>query len=127
MTSYSVSCGIYATDNDHLKLAELRVPEQDVPQFITGLRALLTGAIEMLRLCDAKQKAVITGKGQTTFPLVFENGSTAYLCEENLYEMEEFALARLFGQKKPNACLTLQLAGEDDLQLSVGLWIGDKK
>lgn len=127
MTNYSVSCGVHATDNDHFKLAELRVAEAYVPEFITGLRALLTGKIEMLRLCDANQMAVITGNGGTTFELLFENGSSAYLCEENLYELEGFALDRLFGYKKPTTCSTLQLDGEEDLQLSFSLWIGTKK
>ncbi|MCI6926352.1 hypothetical protein [Butyricicoccus porcorum] len=127
MTGYSVPCGVHATDNDHFKLAELRVSDAYIPQFITGLRALLTGDIEVLRLCDAKQMAVIRGSGGTTFTLLFENGSSAYLCEENLYEMEGFALARMFENKKPGTCLTLQLNGEDDLQLSLGLWVGDKK
>lgn len=127
MTGYSVPCGVHATDNDHFKLAELRVSDAYIPQFITGLCALLTGDIEVLRLCDAKQMAVIRGSGGTTFTLLFENGSSAYLCEENLYEMEGFALARMFENKKPGTCLTLQLNGEDDLQLSLGLWVGDKK
>lgn len=127
MTGYSVPCGVHATDNDHFKLAELRVSDAYIPQFITGLRALLTGDIEVLRLCDAKQMAVIRGSGGTTFTLLFENGSSAYLCEENLYEMEGFALAHMFENKKPGTCLTLQLNGEDDLQLSLGLWVGDKK
>ena len=127
MTGYSVPCGVHATDNDHFKLAELRVSDAYIPQFITGLRALLKGDIEVLRLCDAKQMAVIRGSGGTTFTLLFENGSSAYLCEENLYEMEGFALARMFENKKPGTCLTLQLNGEDDLQLSLGLWVGDKK
>lgn len=126
MTSYSVFCGVHATDNDHFKLAELRLVEPNVPEFITGLRALLTGAIEVLYLCDEKQKAVITGNGQTTFTLLFENGSSVYLCEENLYEMEEFVLGRLFGHKKPNTCLTLQLDGEEDMQLSCSLWVGQR-
>ena len=127
MTGYSVPCGVHATDNDHFKLAELRVSDAYIPQFITGLRALLTGDIEVLRLCDAKQMAVIRGSGGTTFTLLFENGSSAYLCEENLYEMEGFALARMFENNKPGTCLPLQLNGEDDLQLSLGLWVGDKK
>ena len=127
MTSYSVPCGVHATDNDHFKLAELRVSDAFIPQFVTGLRALLTGKIEMLRLCDAKQKAVIRGSGETTFTLLFENGSIAYLCEENLYEMEGYAVERMFEHKKPHTCLTLQLNGEDDLQLSLSLWVGDKK
>ncbi len=42
MTGYSVPCGVHATDNDHFKLAELRVSDAYIPQFITGLRALLT-------------------------------------------------------------------------------------
>ncbi len=126
MTSYSVFCGVHATDNDHFKLAELRLAEPNVPLFITGLRALLTGTIEVLYLCDKNQKAVITGQGQTTFSLLFENGSSAYLCEENLYEMEEFVLKRLFRQKKANTCLTLQLIGEEDMQLSLSLWVGQR-
>lgn len=126
MTSYSVPCGIHATDNDHFKLAELRVSHSCVPQFVTGLRALLTGNIEMLLLCDARQKAVIRGTG-TMFLLLFENGSSAYMREEDLHHMENFALERMFEHKKPHTCLTLQLGGDADLQLSLSVWIGDKK
>ena len=125
MTYYAVPCGVHATDNDHLKLAELHVAPNYIPQFITGLRALLTGNVEMLRLCDTNQMAVLHGTG-ITFTLLFENGSSAYLCEENLYEMENFVLERLFQYKKPHTCLTMQLNGEDDLQLSLRLWVGKK-
>lgn len=126
MTSYSVTCGVHATDNDHFKLAELRLAETYAPEFITGLRALLNGKIELLQLHDEKQMAVITGNGQTTFTMLFENGSSIYLCEENLYDMEEFVLDRIFGHKKPKTSLTLQLDGEDDLQLSISLWVGTR-
>lgn len=127
MTSYSVICGLHATDNDHFQLAELRIEEACISQFITGLRALLTGNVEMLRLLDVKQKAVITGNGGVTFQILFENGSTAYLTEANLCEMEEFALERLFGKRKPHTCLTLQLAGKADAQMSLSLWIGKRE
>lgn len=126
MTSYSVSCRIHATDNDHFKLAELRLAEPYIPQFITGLRAVMTGNIDALYLYDAEQKAVITGSG-TAFALMFENGSRAYLCEEDLYEMENFVFERLFGKKKPGTCLTLQLNGGGDLQLSFSLWVGTRR
>lgn len=127
MTSYSVSCSIHATDNDHFKLAELRIAEPYIPQFVTGLRALATGTIEMLRLTDGKKKAVITGNGLTTYTLMFEKTSVVYMCEDNLYEMEKFALERLFEQKKPTSCLSLQLNGEDDQQISLSLWIGSRE
>ena len=123
MTSYSVSCKIHATDNDHFKLAELRIAQKNVPEFVTGLRALATGTIERLYLCDAKQKAVITGEGLSTYTLMFEMASNAYMCEQNLYEMETFALERLFEKQKPTSCLSLELAGEDDLQISLSIWI----
>ena len=127
MTSYSVPCGVHATDNDHFKLAELRVAQPHLPQFVTGLRALLTGNIEVLRLCDARQQAVLRGSGGITFTLLFENGSSAYLCEDNLCEMESFALARMFEHQKPHTCLSMQLDGEDGLQLSLAPWIGERK
>ncbi|MDO4286728.1 MAG: hypothetical protein Q4C40_03300 [Eubacteriales bacterium] len=128
MTSYSVPCGLHATDNDHFQLAELRIAEPCIPQFITGLRALLTGSMDVLRLMDARQKAVkavIHGNGAMTFTLQFDNGSRAYFHEEDLHQMEQFALDRLFGKKKPNQCLSIQLDGEDDLQMGFGLWIVD--
>lgn len=125
MTSYSVACGIHATDNDHFQLAELRIAEAYIPSFVTGLRALLTGNVEMLRLMDARQKAVITGG--VIFQIVFENGSVAFLTEADLCEMEEFALERLFGKRKPHTCLTLQLDGKADAQMSLSLWIGKRE
>ena len=126
MTSYSVPCGLHATDNDHFQLAELRIAEAYAPQFLTGLRALLGGYIEALYLLDERQKAVIQGSGIVTYTLRIENGSTAYFCEENLYQLEQFTLDRLFGKKKSTQCLSIQLNGEDDLQMSFGLWIGNK-
>ncbi len=127
MTSYSVTCGLHATDNDHFQLAELHVSEVFIPQFITGLRALLTGNAGMLRLLDVRQKAVITGSGGVSFQILFENGSTAYLTEANLCEMEEFALERLFGTRKATTCLTMQLEGKADAQMSLSLWIGNRE
>lgn len=127
MTSYSVTCGVHATDNDHFQLTELRIAEAYIPAFVTGLRALLTGNVEMLRLLDDKQKAVITGGGGVTFQILFENGSTAYLTEANLCEMEEFVLERLFDKRKPHTCLTLQLTGKADAQMSLSLWVGKRK
>ncbi|MCD8355631.1 MAG: hypothetical protein LUE11_03550 [Clostridia bacterium] len=126
MTSYSVPCGLYATDNDHFQLAELRVAEAHAPQFLTGLRALVNQDIEALYLVDTRQNAVIRGNGTVTYTLKIENGSTAYFCEENLYQLEQFTLDRLFGHKKPTQCLSIQLTGEDDLQISFGLWVGNK-
>ena len=126
MTGYSVTCGLHATDNDHFQLAELRVSAACVPQFITGLRALITGNIEVLRLLDHWQKAVITGAG-IMFQILFENGSAACLTEEQLCQLEEFALARLFDKRKPNTCLTLQLEGKAEAQMSLSLWIGNNK
>lgn len=126
MTSYSVTCGVHATDNDHFQLTELRIAETYIPVFVTGLRALLTGNVKMLRLLDENQKAVITGDG-LTFQILFENGSTAYLTEIDLCEMEEFALERLFDKRKPHTCLTLQLTGKADAQMSLSLWVGKRK
>ena len=128
MTSYSVACAIHATDNDHFKLAELRIAEPYVPQFVTGLRALETGTIHMLCLFDADQKVVITGEGLTTYTVMFEHASCVYMCEEELYELEKFALERLFEKQKPTDSLTLQLNGEEeDIQTSLTVWIGSKE
>ena len=85
-----------------------------------------SGHIEAFYLLDERQKAVIQGSGTVTYTLRIENGSTAYFCEENLYQLEQFTLDRLFGKKKPTQCLSIQLNGEDDLQMSFGLWIGNK-
>lgn len=126
MKSYIVPCGLHATDNDHFQLAELRIAEAYAPQFITGLRALLGRHIEALYLMDEQQKAVIQGMGTVTYTLRIENGSTAYFCEENLYQLEQFTLERLFGAKKATQCLSIQLNGEDDLQMSFGLWVVNK-
>lgn len=126
MKSYIVPCGLHATDNDHFQLAELRIAEAYAPQFITGLRALLGGHMEALYLMDERQKAVIQGTGTVTYALRIENSSTVYFCEENLYQLEQFTLERLFGTKKAAQCLSIQLNGEDDLQMSFGLWVGDK-
>lgn len=123
MTSYSVSCGVHATDNDYFKMVELYLTGAYIPQFITGLRALITGKIDVLRLSDGRRKAVITNSGGIAFKMLFENGSIAYLCEEHLYEMESFVLDRMLEQKKPGTCLSLQLDGQSDLQLSFSLWV----
>lgn len=123
MTSYSVPCGLHATDNDHFLLAELRIAEASVPQFVTGLRALLTGTADILRLAAARQNAVIHANDDLTFTLQLYNGSRAYFHEEDLHQMEQFALERMFGKKKPNQCLSLQLDGDADLQMGFGLWI----
>ena len=125
MKSYTVACGLHATDNDHFQLAELRVSELWIPQFITGLRALLTGNVDMLRLQDSSQKAAITGGA--LFQIVFENGSVAYLTGADLCEMEEFALERLFDKHKAHTCLTLQLDGKADAQMSLSLWVGKRE
>ncbi len=122
MIRYTVSCGLYATDNDHFQLTEIRLSTMSAPQFLTGLRALLCGKIDALELCDVKHRAVIRGEGKVTYP--FQIGErTAYFCEENLFEMENFVLDRLFGNKKANQCLSTTINGEEDLQMSVGLWI----
>lgn len=126
MTSYTVPCGLHATDNDHFQLAELRIAEAHAPQFLTGLRALLDGYVDTLYLLDKQQKAMIQGNGTVTYTLRIENGTIAYLCEENLFQMERFILERLFGKKKPTQCLSIELNGEDELQMAVGLWIDDK-
>jgi len=122
MIRYTIPCGLYATDNDHFQLAEIRVSTAFAPQLITGLRALLCGKLHALELRDVKQSAVIFGEGKVTYP--FQIGERmAYFCEENLFEMEDFVLDRLFGNKKANQCLSTTINGEEDLQMSVGLWI----
>lgn len=126
MTSYTVPCGLHATDNDHFQLAELRMTKAHAPQFLTGLRGLLNGYVDALYLLDEQQKAVIQGNGTVTYALRIENGTMAYLCEENLFQMEQFTLERLFGKKKSTQCLSIELDGEDELQMAVGLWINDK-
>ena len=103
MIRYTVPCSLYATDNDHFQLAEIRLSATVAPQFITGLRALLGGKIDALELHDVKHRALIRGEGKVTYPLLIGD-RTAYFCEENLFEMENFVLDRLFGRKKANQC-----------------------
>ena len=117
MIRYTVPCSLYATDNDHFQLAEIRLSATVAPQFITGLRALLGGKIDALELHDVKQ-------GKVTYPLLIGD-RTAYFCEENLFEMENFVLDRLFGRKKANQCLSITINGEADLQMSVGVWVNE--
>lgn len=124
MTRYTVPCSLYATDNDHFQLAEIRLSTTFAPQFLTGLRALLCGKIDALEMQDVKHRAVIRGEGKVTYPLQIGD-RTAYFCEENLFEMENFVLDRLFGKKKANQCLSITINGESDLQMSVGLWINE--
>lgn len=122
MKRYTVLCSLYATDNDHFQLTEIRLSTAFAPQFLTGLRALLCGKIDALELHDVKHRAVIRGEGKVTYPLQVGD-RTAYFCEENLFEMENFVLDRLFGNKKANQCLSITINGEEDLQMSVGLWV----
>ena len=124
MIRYTVPCSLYATDNDHFQLAEIRLSATVAPQFITGLRALLGGKIDALELHDVKHRALIRGEGKVTYPLLIGD-RTAYFCEENLFEMENFLLDRLFGRKKANQCLSITINGEANLQMSVGVWVNE--
>ena len=91
---------------------------------VKSLRALLGGKIDALELHDVKHRALIRGEGKVTYPLLIGD-RTAYFCEENLFEMENFVLDRLFGRKKANQCLSITINGEADLQMSVGVWVNE--
>lgn len=123
MTSYSIACGIQVNDNDHFQIAHFRLPNPNIPQFIVGIRGLLTYNLKMLHLFDIKQKAVITGNHGVSFQVLFDNGCSAYLCEKNLYDMESFALCHMFEKIKPKYPLSMQLKGDEDAQMNLNFWI----
>jgi hypothetical protein len=136
MVSYHVGCGVQATDNDHFKLAELRLERNWVPSFLTGLRALRGGHIEILYLDDNNSgsklgiASTLDSFGERRYRLLFSGRSSFVLEEKQLDCIEHFVLKQVFDQqeKKKQTSLSFQLEGVDGImQLSVGLWVLPKR
>lgn len=115
-TTYTIGCGLSATDNDYIKLAELRIAQAHIPECVASLRALLCGQLDVLRLNDIGMKALIKANG-TTFTLLFDDGSGAYLWEEDLTAIERYMLGRWTGRTKPGGSVSRTLQGKDGQQV----------
>lgn len=118
MIGYALRCKIHATDNDHFKLAELRVYKNEIPMLITCIRALIDGKQENFLLTDETQKAAIYAAedayGLPSFMIRFSSSTGRfYFPEEQLLEWEHFLLEHYFGLCKPKQSCTIQLMDTD--------------
>ncbi len=115
-TTYTINCGLSATDNDYIKLAELYIATVNLPECAASLRALLCGQLDVLRLHGVGMKALVKANG-TTFTLLFDDGSSAYLWEDDLTAIETYVLGRWTGRIKSGGSVSRTLQGRDVQQV----------
>ena len=120
MKSYVVNCVVRASDNDYLKMTEVRAAEQTVPVLVAGIRALIGGQLETLLISGDNQAVSITAQSGVFVLRISNQREQFSVTAAQLEHIEAFLLRRMFQISKSGTSTAVQRKAETGTEVSLG-------